>query len=99
MTNYPIDYALLLFTTVLFVSIYIMYEIERSKEIWAEIINYSLNKFNSEFVFSLVQNWFEILKWLMITGAITLVAEKTQNGILRLLMNLTYIFLYIYMYY
>lgn len=54
---------------------------------------FNLN-FNS--IFNYIEKWFEILKWLALTGAITFVAEKTQDSILLFVMTTTYLCLGIY---
>ena len=48
------------------------------------------------FIFDFVKCLFELLKWLIITGAITIVAERTQDRIVLYIMYLTYFSLYIY---
>ena len=89
---------LLKFSIFLFIASVIYSWIESSKNKKIDKIKVLLLAYiNSKFIFSLVHNWFELLKWLTITGVITFAAEKSEDKILLIFMYITYFALFIYL--
>ena len=52
---------------------------------------------NDNFFLSATPIWFEWLKWILIMGAIQVIANKTQDRLVQLINGISYIFLLYYM--
>jgi hypothetical protein len=47
--------------------------------------------------FDFINGWYDLLKWLVMVGIITLAAENSQDKILLLLMNATYVIFFLFL--